>query len=405
MALGKGGGNGGLMSDELRCSSGTVGLDGRWSHDREPVTHSAEFRLAGADLPLVSPARVYICGITPYDVTHLGHAATFVWADAAESVLRSIGVQTVSCRNVTDVDDVLTAAANAHGRHYDDYAVYQEFLFDQDMAALKVARPAHAPRARHHIPQVLQLAAALLATGNAYERDGSVFFRGHRAVAASGLPRDRALELAVEFGDDPDDPVREDPFDVPVWRPSTAQDPAWPSPWGWGRPGWHAECAAMAMAAFGASVDLLIGGQDLTFPHHAYQSAMVQAATSVTPFARRAMHVGAVHYQGRRMAKSTGNLVLISDLLRSYPPAAIRLLLLNRAWHTDWEYRDGDLDVATADLETLFTAAGRPNRSVHADAAVAAALLDDLDIPAALAIARGDGGEAARGLLNLLALS
>ena len=156
------------------------------------------------------------------------------------------------------------------------------------MAALRVARPAHAPRARHFIPQVLQLAAALLATGNAYERDGSVFFRGIGAVAASGLSRDRALGLAREFGDNPDDPMREDPFDVPVWRPSTARDPAWPSPWGWGRPGWHAECAAMAMAAFGASVDLLVGGQDLTFPHHAYQSAMVQSATSVAPFARRA---------------------------------------------------------------------------------------------------------------------
>ena len=108
---------------------------------------------------------MYVCGITPYDVTHLGHAATFVWADAVVSVLRSVGVHTVSCRNVTDVDDVLTSAAVAHGRHYDDYAVYQEFLFEQDMAALRVARRAYAPRARHFIPQVLQLAAALLATG------------------------------------------------------------------------------------------------------------------------------------------------------------------------------------------------------------------------------------------------
>ena len=382
-----------------------VGLAGRWSEDREPVAHSAEFRLAGAGLPLVSPARMYICGITPYDVTHLGHAATFVWADAAESVLRSVGVQTISCRNVTDVDDVLTSAADAHGRHYDDYAVYQEFLFEQDMAALRVTRPAHAPRARHHIPQVLQLAAALLATGNAYERGGSVFFRGSGVVEASGLRRDRALELAAEFGDNPDDPLREDPFDVPVWRPSTARDPAWPSPWGWGRPGWHAECSAMAMAAFGASVDLLVGGRDLTFPHHVYQAAMVQAATTVTPFARRAMHVGAVHYQGRKMAKSTGNLVLIGDLLRSYPPAAIRLLLLDRAWHTEWEYREGDLETTTADLETLFAAAGRPNRSTHAAGAVTTALLDDLDIPAALTIARQDGGEAARGLLHLLSLS
>ena len=268
-----------------------------------------------------------------------------------------------------------------------------------------MARPAYAPRARHFIPRVLQLAAALLATGDAYEREGSVFFRGIGGVAASGLSRDRALGLAREFGDNPDDPMREDPFDVPVWRPSTARDPAWPSPWGWGRPGWHAECAAMAMAEFGASVDLLIGGQDLTFPHHAYQSAMVQAATSVAPFARRALHVGAVHYRGRKMAKSTGNLVLVGDLLRSYPPAAIRLLLLDRPWQQEWEYHEGDLDAAAADLETLHAAAGRPNRSAHAVGAVTAALLDDLDIPAALAIARDDGGEAARGLLNLLALS
>jgi cysteinyl-tRNA synthetase len=348
---------------------------------------------------------MYICGITPYDVTHLGHAATFVWADAAESVLRSVGVHTVSCRNVTDVDDVLTSAADAHGRYYDDYAVYQEFLFEQDMTALRVARPAHTPRARRFIPQVLQLASALIATENAYERDGSVFFRGHGAVAAAGVSRDRALTLAREFGDNPDDPVRENPFDVPVWRASTARDPAWPSPWGWGRPGWRAECAAMALATFGAGVDLLIGGQDLAFPHHAYQSAMVRAATSVAPFARCAMHVGAVHYQGRKMAKSTGNLVLVSDLLRGYPPAAIRLLLLNRPWQTAWEYHGGDLDAAAADLEAMYAAAGRPNRSAHATNAVTAALLNDLDIPTALAIARQDGGAAARGLLQLLALS
>ena len=265
--------------------SGIIGSAGRIEH-LSPAVRSAELRLAGAVLPLVSPARVYICGITPYDVTHLGHAATFVWADAAQSVLRSVGVQTMSCRNVTDVDDVLTSAAGEQGRHYDDYAVYQEFLFEQSMAALRVARPTHSPRARHSVHQVQQLAAALIATGNAYERGGSVFFRGESAVIASGLTRDRARALATDFGDDPDDPARDDPFDVPVWRPSTERDPAWPSPWGWGRPGWHAECAAMAMGTLGSSVDLLVGGADLAFPHHAYQSAMVQASMSVAPFAR-----------------------------------------------------------------------------------------------------------------------
>lgn len=386
-------------------SSGVVGLAGRFPDGADAAERAAEFRLAGSVLPVVSPARVYVCGITPYDVTHLGHAATFVWADAAESVLRSVGVQTVSCRNVTDVDDVLTTAAGDKGRHYDDFALYQEYLFEQDMVALRVRRPGQTPRARHHIPQVRHLAAALLAADQAYERDGFVFFRGSGTVTAAGVSRERAMELSAEFGDDPADPMRDDPFDVPVWRPSTAEHPAWPSPWGWGRPGWHAECAAMALAAFGSSVDLLVGGQDLAYPHHAYQSAMVEAAMSVAPFARRYLHVGAVHFQGRKMAKSVGNLVLVSDLLRDYPPAAVRLLLLDRYWSKDWEYQPDDLDRAAADLESLHVAAGRPDRSTTSSGMVTTALLNELNVPQALAIAREDGGEAARGLMHVLALS
>ncbi len=366
---------------------------------------AAEFRLAGAPLPLVSPARLYICGITPYDVTHLGHASTFVWADVVESVLRSVGVRTASCRNVTDIDDVLTAAAADRGRRYDDLAVYQEFLFDQDMAALRVRRPAAAPRARHFIAEVQQLAAALLAGGAAYERNGSVFFRGSAAVDASELSRATALHLLAEFGEHHHEEHGTDPVDVAVWRSSSGGDPGWPSPWGWGRPGWHAECAAMALTTFGASVDVLVGGQDLAFPHHAYQAALVQAATAVGPFARRQMHVGAVHFEGRKMAKSTGNLVLVGDLLQNYPPAAIRLLLLDRPWHSAWEFRRPDLDAAAADAEDLHSAAGRRGGSPAATAAVTARLLDDLDIPGALALARREGGEAARLLLRLLALS
>jgi cysteinyl-tRNA synthetase len=370
----------------------------------EPV-RAAGFRLAGAPLPLVSPARLYVCGITPYDVTHLGHAATFVWADVLESVLRFVGVRTASCRNVTDIDDVLTAAAVDRGRRYDDLAVYQEFLFDQDMAALRVRRPAAAPRARHFIAEVQQLAAALLAGGDAYERNGSVFFRGSAAIDASGLSRAAALRLLAEFGESHDEEHGTDPADVAVWRSSSDGDPGWPSPWGWGRPGWHAECAAMALSTFGASVDVLVGGQDLAFPHHAYQSALAQAATAVGPFARREMHVGAVHFEGRKMAKSTGNLVLVGDLLQTYPPAAIRLLLLDRPWGAGWGYRQPDLDAAAADAEDLHAAAGRRGGSAAATDAVTARLLDDLDIPAALAIARQEGGEPARLVMRLLALS
>jgi cysteinyl-tRNA synthetase len=348
---------------------------------------------------------MYVCGITPYDVTHLGHAATFVWSDAVASVLRMAGVEVTVCRNVTDVDDVLTRAAGTHGRAYDEFALYQEYLFDKDMTALRVHPPAYQPRARHHVVQVQQLAAALLATGHAYQRDGHVYFRGAHVVTRAGRSREQALALAAEYGDEPDDPRRDDPFDVPVWRPSTADQPAWPSPWGPGRPGWHAECAAMALSVLGAGIDILAGGQDLDFPHHAYQAAMVEAATSVAPFTRTHLHVGAVHQDGAKMAKSTGNLTLVADLLRQYPPAAVRLLVLDRSWSTAWEYRPGDVDRAATNLEDLYAAAGRPGTSAAPTSAVTAALLDNLDIPRAVEIARDSGGEAARVLLRVLSLT
>lgn len=369
-----------------------------------PGSLSARLRLAGAALPLVSPARIYVCGITPYDVTHLGHAATFVWLDALRAVIRLTGVEVVTCRNVTDIDDVLTTAADRRGRHYDEFALSQEFLFDRDMQALGVRRPEHAPHARHHVAQVLQLGAALLATDHAYEQDGYVYFRGGQAPAGAGLGRDEALALAAEFGDDPDDARRDDPFDVPVWRPSGEGEPGWPSPWGWGRPGWHAECAAMALAVLGSGVDVLAGGEDLTFPHHVHQARMVEAATGAQPFARRQVHIGSVRHGAAKMAKSTGNLVLVGELLRDHPAAAVRLMLLNRDWRSSWDYSAAGPSQAASVLEDLHSAAGRSAASTAAVRAVTAALLDDLDVPRAVLTALEAGGAAAGHLLEVLRL-
>jgi cysteinyl-tRNA synthetase len=360
--------------------------------------------LAGAPLPLTVPARIYVCGITPYDVTHLGHASTFVWADVIARVIRMTGVDTVLTRNTTDVDDVLTHAAAERGRSYEEFGLVQEHWFDQDMAALHVRPPTHAPRARHHVAHVVRLAAALLAAGAAYERDGHVYFRGAHVPGTAGLTAQEARPLAAEYGDRPDDPLRDDPFDVPVWKPSGLGDPAWPSPWGAGRPGWHAECAAMALATLGGAVDVLTGGADLAFPHHAYQVAMVQAAVGVAPFARRQARVGTVHLGGAKMAKSTGNLVLVGDLLREAPGSAVRLMLLNRPWNRPWEYRPGELDDAARLLERLYGAAGTPGGTDAQVAAVRAALLADLDVPTAVRIALDAGGDAARLLLRTLAL-
>jgi cysteinyl-tRNA synthetase len=392
------------MTHGSPAPDGVVGGAGPAIRD-DGVLHSAELRLSGRPVPLVSPARIYVCGITPYDVTHLGHAATFVWADAAASVLRMAGVHVTTCRNVTDVDDVLTGAAGSHGRKYDEFALHQEYLFNKDMAALRVHPPTHEPRARHHIAQVQQLAAALLAAGRAYLRDGYVYFRGADTVARTGLTREQALALADEYGDRPDDPLRDDPFDVPVWRPSAGDQPTWPSPWGPGRPGWHAECASMALSVLGTGVDILAGGADLAFPHHIYQAAMAEAATSVTPFARSRLHVGTVYQNGAKMAKSTGNLTLVTDLLRDHSPAAVRLLILNRPWHAPWDYRPAELDQAQADLDALNAAAAHTGTTPSATDAVAAALLDNLNVPRALAAAHDTGSDAARLLLRVLALT
>jgi cysteinyl-tRNA synthetase len=382
----------------------------------------AMLTLGGQPLPLVGPARMYVCGITPYDVTHLGHAATFVWADALARVVRHTGAGVEVCRNVTDVDDVMLAAARRAGTPYDRLAAVQQHRFEQDMTALRVRPPEHAPRAHTHVPRVIRLAEALVALDRAYVRDGTVYFRGKGVVERAGLGADAARELAQEYGDEPGDPAKEDPADVAVWRSSAAvrgddgnrggarvapgaegPEPAWESPWGPGRPGWHAECAAMATATFGPSIDLHAGGVDLRFPHHAYEAAMAEAVTGVVPFARRWLHVGTVRVGGAKMAKSAGNLVLVEDLLKRWPAPAVRLMLLDRSYADHWDYDETLLAAASDRLERLYAAAGRPGGDAGV-AEVDAALTDDLDVPRALAVAETEGAAAARAALTALDL-
>jgi cysteinyl-tRNA synthetase len=362
-------------------------------------------RLGGEPLPMVGHVRMYVCGITPYDVTHLGHAATYVWADAAERILQWHGHSVTVARNVTDVDDVLFAEARRRGESYIMLATLQRAAFETTMATLRVRQPDHAPSAAQHIGHVVQLASALLDKDEAYERNGTVYARTAHSAAQAGLDRETAIARAEEYHDHPDDPDKDDPLDVVVWQAAGPDDDvSWPSPWGDGRPGWHAECAAMVLALFGSSVDIHSGGGDLAFPHHAAEAALAEAATGVTPFARAWMRAGIVSINGAKMAKSSGNLVLVEDLLREHSPGAIRLLLLNRAWAQPWEYEPAALQEAEATLERLYAAASAPGMAPGA-AAVPAALLDDLDVPRALSIALEDGGQAARTLIEILALS
>ena len=364
----------------------------------------ARLRLGDRSLSVIGRARIYVCGVTPYDVTHLGHAATYVWVDVVDRLLRRLGVGVEVCRNVTDVDDVLFEAATRAGEFYDRFAAVQQFHFERDMDALGVRRPAHEPRAHAFVPQVINLAGALLDAGAAYEAAGSVYLHGAGVVTAAGLSREEALVRLAGAGGRVDDPAKRDPVDQAVWQRSDADEPAWPSPWGPGRPGWHAECTAMALSTYGPSMDLHAGGADLAFPHHAYETAQAEAATGVVPFARAWLHVGLVGLGGRKMAKSTGNLVFASDLLAEVPGAVVRTMLLDRPHDAAWDYEPSLLQQAAGRLDALRTAGGRPHTDPVAQQAVVDALCQGLDVTRALDIAVEEGGQAARDLAAVLAL-
>lgn len=341
-----------------------------------------QFRLGPTAVSPLGRMRLYVCGITPYDTTHLGHAFTFCWVDTVARMLEHVGVEVEVCRNVTDVDDDLLAEARRRGEPWQMLASRQTFQFEDDMRHLRVRRPAFEPMSHEYITHVVFLARALLDAGAAYQRDGGVWFRGDTVVTPDGSPAP----------------------DVAVWQPSWADEPSWPSPFGPGRPGWHAECAAMATAVLGA-VDVHAGGSDLRYPHHAYERAMVEAATGVAPFARAWMHVGTVHWQGAKMAKSTGNLVLVGDLLTRHRPEAIRCLLLDRPWHDDWELTDAALAAAEQRIDQLWSAVGRPGAADHAEPEAVRLLIEGQRVTDALDLAIAEGGSAARTVAKILALT
>lgn len=360
--------------------------------------------LGGRRVAVLDRARIYACGITPYDVTHLGHAATFVWVDALARTLGFLGVEAEVCRNVTDVDDVLDEAAQRAGEPYDAFAAAQQFYFDRDMAALNVRAVAHEPRARRYVDQVIRLAGGLLAAGAAHVRQGGVYFRGEPAVRGSGLDAATTLRLSAEYGGRLDHAAKDDPLDVAVWQAAEPGHPAWESPWGLGRPGWHAECAAMALSVFGACVEVHAGGADLRFPHHAYHAAMAEAFTGVRPHARAWLHAGTVRVDGAKMAKSTGNLVLVRDLVDGHPAAAVRLMILDRPWGKDWDYLPALLDPAEQRLEDLYRAAGRTGAASAAVPEIGRLLAADLNVTAAVDVGIEEGGAAARSVAAVLGL-
>jgi L-cysteine:1D-myo-inositol 2-amino-2-deoxy-alpha-D-glucopyranoside ligase len=351
-------------------------------------------------------ASLYACGITPYDATHMGHAATFAAWDLLVRAWLDAGHDVVYAQNVTDVDDPLLERAERDGDDWRELALRETGRFREDMAALRILPPRHFIGAVEAIPVIDAFADRLAARGSLYDVDGDVYFarscdRDFGALAgpgsAPGLSIAEMTELSAERGGDPDRPGKKDPLDPLVWRAERPGEPAWDSRFGPGRPGWHVECAAIAVEYLGHSFDVQAGGSDLVFPHHEMSASHARVACASgagEAFARLYAHSGMVAYQGAKMSKSLGNLVFVSRLRAAgTDPMAIRLALLAHHYRADWEWTDAVLAQAQARLERWRAAVARvvPAGSPAAPAAdavlaaVRARLADDLDAPGAVA--------------------
>jgi L-cysteine:1D-myo-inositol 2-amino-2-deoxy-alpha-D-glucopyranoside ligase len=332
--------------------------------------------------------RMYVCGITPYDSTHLGHAATYLTYDLLVRRLEELGHEVKMVRNVTDVDDSILPKARELGVPYLELAEAELARFRSDMTALDMRAPLAEPRATESIDAMVRLITGLLDSEHAYERGGTVYFdvsRFPRFGELSRYSRAQMIELARARGGNPDDANRRDPLDFVLWQPSGAGEPSWSAPFGVGRPGWHVECSVMAMENLGPTVDLHGGGTDLIFPHHECEIAQSESATG-EPFSRHWVHSEMVRYEGEKMSKSLGNLVFVSELLKVADPRAIRLALMRHHYRAGFEWHGTDLDEGTALLHRICAAArcdaGADPRPYATR--VRSAIDDDLDAPRAV---------------------
>jgi len=350
-------------------------------------------RSAVVDFDPPQMVRIYVCGITPYDATHIGHAASYVTYDLVQRRLKDKGHQVRYVRNITDVDDDILAAAQRRGVHYLDLAYAETARFSDDMAALNTLPPASEPRATSAIPDIRGFIHEALQRGSAYLSSGSVYFDTHAVEgfgALSGAAHDQMIEIGRQWREDPDDPAKRNRLDFVLWQAARPQEPCWESRWGPGRPGWHVECSTLALRELGETIDLHGGGTDLLYPHHECERAQSEAVTG-KPFVRLWMHQALVHYQGAKMSKSLGNLVFVHDLRRRCEPMVIRLALMAQHYRTPWLWHDGLLQQAKQRLalwrsvSISGSSSGISDNESSLKAEVRRYLDDDLDAASALA--------------------
>jgi L-cysteine:1D-myo-inositol 2-amino-2-deoxy-alpha-D-glucopyranoside ligase len=337
---------------------------------------------------------VYVCGITPYDTTHLGHAFTYATADILIRYLEYLGHQVNYVQNVTDIDDDILRKAQEVDEDWREVGNRWTEHFVEDMQTLNMRPPDHFPRATEVIPQIIEMVQDLLEAGVAYEAGSNVYF----SVAdwpefgkLSRIPREKMLSIANERGNNPDDPHKRDPLDFVLWQAQAEGEPAWESPWGYGRPGWHIECSVMSTHFLGETIDIHSGGHDLLFPHHECEIAQVEAVTGERPFVRYWLHTGMVEHEGEKMSKSLGNLVMVRDLLQDYSADALRLYLAQHHYRQPWAHDEMELEKAVQCAEKLavaMTAVNSGHKLINVNPVQSqfqAALNHDLDTNLALA--------------------
>jgi len=341
---------------------------------------------------------MYVCGVTPYDTTHVGHGFTYVAFDTLARHLAHKGYDVRYVQNVTDIDDDILKRAARDGVAWDALGREQTTIYLRDMVALNVTTPEIYVRATNEIPTMVKIAHALLDRGLAYERGGSVYYRVASDPAfgqtLTTLSYDEMLATANANGNYPDDPNKEDPLDFVLWQAAKPGEPSWESPWGQGRPGWHIECSALSLSYLGQQIDIHGGGSDLVFPHHSCEIAQSVPYTGVAPFARYWVHTAMVRQDGEKMSKSLGNMTFVRDVLHAHHPDALRLYLLDHHYRGVWEYQ-------TNGPETMDTAAAQMREAAGVEGGTGLALDvsrqrerffnamdDDLQTPDAIASCR-----------------
>lgn len=333
-------------------------------------------------------ASLYVCGITPYDATHMGHAATYVAFDTLHRFWRATGTKVKYTQNITDIDDPLLERAKLTGRDWQDIATEQIDLFKTDMEALRVIPPENYVGVVEAIEIIEQNVVKLKELGVAYQVENDWYFdMSHTELLGkiSHLSESEMLEIFAQRGGDPSRPGKRNPFDALLWRGKSGDDPDWPSELGSGRPGWHIECSAIATQYLGNQITVQGGGSDLKFPHHEMSAAHAESLTGVKPFAQTYMHAGMVSLDGEKMSKSLGNLIFVSKLrIQGIEPMAIRLVLLSHHYRSDWEWFDSELSTAQTRLEAWRAAFDKPLGAQSPIVEVLDAMSNDLDTPAAL---------------------